>query len=86
MASNIRVLDEDSPMEVAFWEANSEMLAEQYPDKYLIVCGEEVAKVFDTVDELMNEAKEYLAANPGILCFTSKKPAFSPYSQVVDSA
>ena len=64
MAAEIRVLDEDFPVEVAFWDANSEMLAQQYPDKYLIVCGEEVAKVFDTVDELMDEAKEYLVPHP----------------------
>ena len=39
MATEIKVLDEDFPVEVAFWEAHKEELNRLYPSKFLIIRG-----------------------------------------------
>lgn len=83
----VRVLDEDFPIEVAFWEANKEELRKQYLGKYLIIRGEEIQGVLDTIEEVRLADQKELMDNPALVRYVSDgKPLFSPFSQVVDRA
>ena len=85
----VRVLDEDFPIEVAFWEANKEDLTRRYPGKYLIIRGEEVQGVLDTIEEVRLADQKELMDNPALVRLTDNSEpvtVFSPFSYVEDRA
>ena len=78
----VRILDEDFPIEVAFWEANKEELTRRYPGKYLIIRGEEIQGVLDTLHDVIIAEDQELADNPALVRYVSDgEPLFSPFSQ-----
>ncbi len=82
-----KIRDEDFPTEVAFWEANKEELRKQYLGKYLIIRGEEIQGVLDTIGDLMIAEEQELAENPALVRYVNDgKPEFSPFSLEVDRA
>ena len=82
-----KVRDEDFPVEVAFWEANKEELRKQYLGKLLIIRGEEIQGVLDTIADLMIAEEQELADNPALVRYVSDgKTEFSPFSWAVDLA
>ena len=82
-----KIHDEDFPTEVAFWEANKEELRKQYLGKYLIIRGEEIQGVLDSLNDLAIAEKQELADNPALVRYVSDgKPLFSPFSLRVDRA
>ena len=66
----IRVLDEDFPEEVAFWEANQEELNRQYPAKYLVIRGSEVCSFLDTLEEVVAAEDTEFVLNPALIRMT----------------
>ena len=82
-----KIRDEDFPTEVAFWEANKEELRKQYLGKYLIIRGEEIQGVLDSLNDLAIAEQQELADNPALVRYVSDgKPLFSPFSLEVDRA
>ena len=86
-AKKIRVRDEDFPVEVAFWEANKEALTQQYPGKYLIIRGEEVREVLDTIEEVRLADQQELMDNPALVRHVDDgKTIYYSYFQATDHA
>ena len=82
-----RILDEDFPVEVAFWEANKEELRKQYLGKYLIIRGEEVQQVLDTIEEVRLADQQELMDNPALVRYVNNgETEFSPFSWEMDRA
>ena len=80
--NHIPILDEDVPIEVAFWEANKEDLSRRYPGKYLVIRGEEVSAVLNNSVELRIAEEQDLADNPALVRFVYEdEPVLSPFSQ-----
>ena len=79
-------LAERFPIETAYWEANSERLAEDFPNKLLVIQGQDVKKVFETAKELVEAETEDQEATVGLLCVTSREAVVHPYVQVTEGA
>ena len=74
------------PVEAAYWRTNCERLADEYPDKWLIISGEKVTGVFDTGDDFAEAEAKDPDAVAGLLCFTYREPVVVPYIQAVERA
>ena len=83
---HIPTITERFPVEAAYWRDNCERLADEYPDKWLIINGEQVTGVFDTGDDFAEVEVRDPEAVEGLLCFTCKEPVVVPYIQAVDRA
>ena len=87
MAETRKVRDEDFPVEVAFWETNKEELSKQYPGKYLIIRGEEVQEVLDTIEEVRLADQQELMDNPALVRHVDDgKTIYYSYFQATDRA
>ena len=84
----VPVLDADFPVELAFWNKERDKLIEKYPNKYLIIRGEDV-EVLDDFDALVAAEAEGLADRPGLVKFTQvgePEAVYSPFLQVKTDA
>lgn len=61
--------------ELEYWEANRETLTQQYPNKWLLIKGEEVLGACETYDELAVADRELNA--PLLQYASTQEPAFS---------
>ncbi len=87
MSETRKVRDEDFPTEVAFWEANKAELRKQYLGKHLIIRGEEIQGVLNTLDDLATTEEQELADSPALVRYVSDgKTEFSPFSWAVHRA
>lgn len=74
------VLSERFPNELAFWHAHQGELINRYPGKFLIIRGEAVSRVLNTLEDLIVAEQEELNADPGLVCSThSVEPVINPY-------
>ena len=74
------VLSVRFPNELAFWHAHEEELIKQYPGKFLVIRGEAVSRVLNTLDDLIVAEQEELSDDPGLVCSThSLEPVVNPY-------
>ena len=83
---HVPTLADQFPVETRYWETHYQELAERYPDKLLIINGQEVTKVFDNAEDLANTEVHGDEATAGLICLTNSKPVVIPYIQVVESA
>ena len=88
--NNLRVLDEDFPVEVAFWEANRAELTRQYPGQYLIIRGSAVCGTLNTLQELFIAEEKDFPDNPCLVRLTDgpegPRVATVPFVWVTDDA
>ena len=81
----VRVLDEEFPIELAYWQANREDLVRKHPDVYLVIRGESVDRVLENREELLAAEEEELAHNPALVKFTQVAEPEIVYSPLVQA-
>ena len=55
--------------EMAYWETNKVRLVREFPDKYLMIRGEDV-DVMETIEDWMVSTGDTAAEHTGLVCFT----------------
>lgn len=73
------------PIEVAYWNAHCQELVETYPNKLLIIQGEQVVAIFDDGNALFTATTQNPQAVQGLLCFTDRQDAVVSYCQYFGS-
>ena len=71
-------LRERFPAEIAYVDSNWDRLVKDYPDKSLVIKGNDVVQVFDTIADLVEAWAEDEELRQSFICGTEKAPPFCP--------
>ena len=66
------------PAEITYVQSNWDRLVEKYPDKSIVIKGNEVVRVFDTINEFMDAWQENEELRQSFICGTKKLPPSHP--------
>lgn len=69
--------------EIAYVDSNWHRLLEEYPDRSLVIEGDQIVRVFDSLEELMEACAEDEKLRQSFVCSTHKLPPIPPQRPVI---